>query len=160
MGIVGKKVSKRSAIAGLAVSLLLLALLAACGGGSSSTPIQVNVTPATTAQLWPTVTGWPTQTQQFTANVTGTSNTAVTWAVTGGAANGTVDSTGLYTAPPLPVPNPATVTITATSSADSTKSGSGRVNIQTPTTQTTFTVTVTATEASTQHSQPVTLVVQ
>src|ERR1700747_3270769 len=39
------------------------------------------------------------QTQQFTATVTGTTNAAVTWSVAGGAANGTITASGLYTAP-------------------------------------------------------------
>jgi hypothetical protein len=38
-------------------------------------------------------------TQQFQATVAGSSNTAVTWSVTEGAAGGTVTSGGLYTAP-------------------------------------------------------------
>ena len=74
-------------------------------------------------------------TQQFSAAVTGTSNTAVTWTVSGagcsGAACGTVDSSGRYTAPSA-VPTPATVTVTATSSADSTKSGSASVTVAAP----------------------------
>jgi hypothetical protein len=67
-------------------------------------------------------------TAQFNANVTGTTNTAVSWAVTGGSADGTISSAGLYTAP-ANVPNPATVTVTATSQADSTKSGSATVTV-------------------------------
>src|SRR2546425_9300954 len=61
-------------------------------------------------------------TQQFTATVQNTSNTAVTWqvnGVTGGNATvGTISSSGLYTAPA----SPATVTVTAVSQADTTKS--------------------------------------
>jgi len=71
-------------------------------------------------------------TQQFTATVTGSSNTAVTWSVNGSNGGngtvGTVSSSGLYTAP-VSVPNPATVTVTATSQADSTKSDSASVTI-------------------------------
>jgi len=50
-------------------------------------PVLVTVSPATT-------TLQPGQTRQFTATVTGTSNTAVAWSATGG----TISSTGLYTA--------------------------------------------------------------
>ena len=54
--------------------------------------------------------------QQFTATVTNTTDTAVTWqvnGVTGGNATvGTINSSGLYTAPAV-IPNPASVTITA-----------------------------------------------
>jgi len=60
-------------------------------------------------------------TQQFNASVTGTTNTAVTWAVNGvaggSASIGTISPTGLYTAPGT-LPNPNAVTISATSVAD------------------------------------------
>src|SRR5256884_732352 len=70
--------------------------------------------------------------QQFTATVTGSSNTAVTWevnGVTGGnSTTGTVSTSGLYTAPAT-VPNPANVTVTAVLQADTTKSASATVTI-------------------------------
>lgn len=73
-------------------------------------------------------------TQQFIATVTGTTNTAVTWQVngtTGGNATvGTIDTTGLYTAPST-VPSPATVTIEAISQALSSAVGSESVTIVT-----------------------------
>ena len=100
--------------------------LGGCAGSSSHTPsstVAVSATPATaTVALG--------KTQQFTASVTGSSNTAVTWSVAGGASNGTIAATGLYTAPTT-VPNPAQVTVTATSQADSTKSASATVTITT-----------------------------
>jgi formylglycine-generating enzyme required for sulfatase activity len=67
-------------------------------------------------------------TQQFTATVTGTANTAVTWSVDGGAANGSIDPSGLYMAPAT-VPDPARVTVTATSVADASASGAAEVTI-------------------------------
>jgi hypothetical protein len=67
--------------------------------------------------------------QSFTANVTGTTNTSVTWNVAGGAANGTITQAGVYTAP-ASVPNPAQVTVTAKSTADATKSGNATVTVQ------------------------------
>src|SRR5208337_1297212 len=80
-GKVGRKVSKRSAIALLCFSLALLGFMLACGG-SSSTPVGVSVTPAT-ASLWPndSADGWPSSTQAFTATVSNTTNTAVTWSI-------------------------------------------------------------------------------
>jgi Fe-S cluster assembly iron-binding protein IscA len=70
--------------------------------------------------------------QQFTATVTGSTHTGVTWKVSGagcsGAACGTITSTGLYTAPGT-VPNPAQVTVTATSAFDFSKSDSATVTI-------------------------------
>ena len=63
-------------------------------------------------------------TRQFTATVTGTSNTAVTWAVleSGG---GTVSASGLYTAPATA----GTYRVRATSVADPTKSASATVTV-------------------------------
>lgn len=64
-------------------------------------------------------------THQFAASVTGISKTAVTWTVSGtgcgGAACGTISSSGLYTAPAA-VPSSAAVTVTATSVAVATQS--------------------------------------
>ena len=72
---------------------------------------------------------------QFTAKVTGTSITGVTWSVNGagcsGAACGTVSSTGLYTAPDT-VPNPAQVRVTATAIADGVTMASATVTIIVP----------------------------
>ena len=74
--------------------------------------------------------------QQFTAAVTGTSNTAVTWSVNnvagGNSANGTVNSSGNYTAP-ASLPNPNVITIQATSAADSSAGGSSNVTLLNPT---------------------------
>ncbi len=70
--------------------------------------------------------------QQFAASVTGTSNTAVVWTVSGtgciGAACGTISASGLYTAPDV-VPVPATVIVTGTSEAEDTKSATSVVTI-------------------------------
>jgi hypothetical protein len=71
--------------------------------------------------------------QQFAAKVAGTSNTAVTWTVSGagcaGTACGTITTAGLYVAPAT-VPSPATVTVTATSQANPSKAASAVVTIQ------------------------------
>jgi len=71
------------------------------------------------------------QTQQFTATVNDT-NTAVTWSVSP-AGVGSINSTGLYTAPAT-VTSPQTVTVTATSQADTSKSGSATVTLYPPVT--------------------------
>ena len=73
-------------------------------------------------------------TRQFFASVAGTSNQSVTWGVqsgvTGqgcqGAACGSVDSNGLYTAPAA-APSPNAILIVATSQADPTKSAAGAI---------------------------------
>ncbi len=60
-------------------------------------------------------------TKQFTASVTGTTDTSVTWTATGGS----VSSNGLYTAPATA----GTYTVKATSVADTTKSASATVTV-------------------------------
>jgi len=72
------------------------------------------------------------KTQQFTANVSGTTDTGVIWqvnGVTGGNATvGTISTSGVYTAP-LVAPNPSSVTITAITGADTTKSANATVTV-------------------------------
>jgi hypothetical protein len=73
-------------------------------------------------------------TLQFTATVTGSSNSTVNWSVSGiaggNATVGTIQASGLYQAP-ANVPSPDTVAVTATSQADSTKSDSFALKITT-----------------------------
>src|SRR6202166_3787416 len=84
-----------------------------------SQPAQVSVS------LSPTTASLSTGAQkQFTASVSGSTNTAVTWAASGG----TITSGGLYTAPS----SAGTYTVTATSAADSTKSASAVVTVSQP----------------------------
>jgi hypothetical protein len=66
------------------------------------------------------------QTQQFTATVSGTTNTAVTWSISPQV--GGISSTGLYTAPAT-ISTPQTITVTATSVADLTKSSSATITL-------------------------------
>jgi DNA-binding beta-propeller fold protein YncE len=73
----------------------------------------------------PTCTIGTNETFTFTAPVSGTSNQAVSWSVSG---VGTIDpSTGLYTAPATA----GTATVTATSVADPTESASATVTVAT-----------------------------
>jgi hypothetical protein len=62
-------------------------------------------------------------TEQFSAQITNSSNTAVTWSAT----SGTVSTAGLFTAPTVTATK--TVTVTATSVADTTKSASATVTV-------------------------------
>jgi len=64
--------------------------------------------------------------QQFTATVTGTSDTAVTWSMSPSV--GTLSTSGLYTAPGT-ISSSQTVTITATSVADPTESAGATVTL-------------------------------
>jgi hypothetical protein len=143
---------------GIAVICLGLGLMAliSCGGvgGSGGTAPLVTVSPGlATLFAYEAGNSWPVgvSQQQFTANQ------SVTWAVTGGSANGTVDGTGLYTAPAL-VPGPGTVTVTATSA---TSAGAAFVTVAAPTALGTSQITVTATAVGgAAHGDVVTLTVQ
>ena len=74
--------------------------------------------------------------RRFFAAVTGSANTNVSWTVQSavlgqgcsGAACGSVDSTGLYSAPTV-APSPNAISVTATSLADATKSATATVAI-------------------------------
>ena len=113
---------------GLSLALLGLVLFVGCGGGSSSGGgggVHISLTPSSAVAVPVTLT------QQFTATVSGTSNTAVTWSLSGTACNGatcgTISGNGLYTAPATP---PASnVIVKATLNADSTKSASVNVSV-------------------------------
>lgn len=96
----------------------------------TSPPIGVAVTPASAAVILG-------NTQAFTATVTNTSDTSVSWSVNGvaggDAAAGTITPGGVYTAPAdLPATagaSPVGVRITAVSHADATKSASSSAMI-------------------------------
>src|SRR5205807_1069523 len=70
------------------------------------------------------------QTQQFSATVTNSANTAVTWSISP-AGTGSIDSTGLYTAPASITGQPV-VTVTATSAADATKTALAMIALYAP----------------------------
>src|SRR6202050_3489122 len=106
-------------------SLLVLVLFASgCGGNSPSpspqpTPlVTVTVTP-------PTANVYQGATTQFHAKVDGTSNSAVTWTVQDNF--GTIDSTGLYTAPKDSSGGPENVI--ATSKERSSATGQAQVTV-------------------------------
>jgi len=96
--------------------------------GSGTPAISVTSTPAGVTNIYTSAT------QQFSATVVGETNTAVNWLVNniagGNATAGTIDTTGLYTAPST-VPSPALVTITAVSQASASVTGSYPVTIVT-----------------------------
>jgi hypothetical protein len=85
---------------------------------TSAAAISVSISPTTA-----TVASGGTE--QFSAQLTNTSNTAVTWSAT----SGTVTTAGLFTAPTVTATK--TVTVTATSVADTTKSASATVTVNT-----------------------------
>ena len=80
----------------------------------------------TTISVAPTlVTVTAGATQQFTATVSGSANTSVTWTVQEGSAGGTVNSTGLYTA----AATAGTYHVVATSVADGAQSAVATITI-------------------------------
>jgi hypothetical protein len=112
-------------------------LVCLVAGLSAHAPAQVSVTISPSLITMATLA-----TQPFTATVTGSSNTAVTWQVNGvsggTSTNGVVSTTVLGTANeaiylgPSTVPSPASVSVTAISQADPTKSATATVTIQLP----------------------------
>lgn len=88
-------------------------------GGTTTTPVSVQVGPLS-------VNLNVSQSEQLTATVAGTTNTAVTWAMNPQV--GTLSSSGLYTAPSS-IAAAQTITVTATSQADTTKSAQALINL-------------------------------
>jgi hypothetical protein len=113
-------------------ALLLVASFLGCGGLVGSGPpqppppnIAVTVAPAAASVLLG-------ESQIFTATVSNTANTAVSWSVDGipggDAAVGTIDAGGVYTAPQIQMAPPS-VSLVATSVADPSKSGAGTITV-------------------------------
>jgi hypothetical protein len=118
------------------LALLLAGCAAVRGSGSGTTPqpsapeqIQVSVSPSPAN----VTTG---SSQQFTATVSGSTNSTVTWSVNnipgGNSSTGTINSSGNYAAP-ASLPSANTVAIQATSSADSSAFGVSNVTLLNPT---------------------------
>src|SRR5437764_3531215 len=112
-----------------------LALLAAVFASVACAQVTVTISPASASAA-------TLATQVFTATVSGTTNTGVSWQVNGVAGGnasaglisttiGGTNSEALYLGPAA-VPSPTSVTVTAVSQADSTKSASATVTIQSP----------------------------
>lgn len=97
----------------------LVLILAACGGGSKPTIVQITNK----------ITSLPAgQTYQFTANVQHTQKMGVTVSLTGAGTLVQNDTTVIYLAPPAP-PSPNTVTVTATAANGSGVSDSDTFSI-------------------------------
>ena len=125
----GKSHRQRSDPVGISLGLGLMAiafLRGSRGGGDHHSPATSNGNREswTGRTLFADETGntWAagaTQ-QQFRATVNGATNQSVAWAVTGGSTNGSVDGSGLYTAPAIGT-EPGDSDRTATSAAGATK---------------------------------------
>ncbi len=105
--------------------VILCSVLASCGGGGGGNPLPAPTIASVSVSCSPTSvqTG---QSSQCTATVTGTGNysSTVTWS----ASAGTINSSGLFTAPAMA----GTVTVTATSVQDTTKTGNTTVTVTAP----------------------------
>jgi len=114
------------------------ALSNANGTTSGSAPVTIAAAGAPAISVSTNPSGvtvvYTSTTQAFTATVTGETNTAVNWSVNGIAGGnstfGTIDATGLYTAPAT-VPAPALFSITAVSQANASVTASYPISIAT-----------------------------
>jgi uncharacterized protein (DUF1800 family) len=114
----------------LAGTFAAVMLVCGCGGAGVTPPPVISVTVAPTSANIRAGSA-----QQFTAIVTGTTNTAVTWqvnSITGGNSTiGTIDGSGNYLAPAV-VPTQNSVTVSAVSVASASSSGSSPVTLMNP----------------------------
>src|ERR1700759_3876660 len=117
----GMKAKALSRVVVSLVGLVFVGWMGGCKSGTAGKVVNVAVDPTGVN----VVVG---KTLQFNATVTDTFNRAVAWSVAGGGANGTISSTGLYTAPAT-VPTPAQVVVIATSQKDTSKTGTATVTI-------------------------------
>ncbi len=100
----------------------ILSLLSLSLAGCMLSGTQAATNPAVTVTLSPTSASVQAgHSQQFSATVSGSTNTGVTWAATGGS----ISSSGMYTAPV----SAGSYLVTATSMADTTVSGSAAVTV-------------------------------
>lgn len=104
------------------VAAIFVILLSSCGGGGGA-GINSNTSPAKVTIAITSPNPLPTSVQsghevQFGVTVTGSANTAASWAVSPSSA-GTITSTGLFTA--ATVSSNTQTTVTATAQADTTK---------------------------------------
>jgi hypothetical protein len=110
----------------------LTAWLPGCGGGGSAEtlPPPSPVVSVTISRVSGSILLG--NSEAFTATVTNTTNTGVTWSVNGtpggSASTGTITIAGTYTAP-ADLPSPPVVQVTATSVADSSKSATAQITI-------------------------------
>jgi putative Ig domain-containing protein len=104
------------------LTLLAVALVSTSCGGVIGNPIgvgnhvEIGLSPASVTLL-------PNAKQQFTASLSGTSNTGVTWSATAGS----IDHNGLYTAPKIT--SATNIVVTATLIADATESAKASVTV-------------------------------
>lgn len=112
-----RRIPRRPLVALLAAAMLLL-MASACPGRGAR--ISISISPDSAKLL-------VGESQEFTATVSGTENTAVSWEASGGTIDGS-GNTVTYTAPE----QPGTFTLTATSLADPGKSATAEITVKEP----------------------------
>ena len=111
--------------------LIWAASFGGCGGATSSngrpSPGDPPADPAVTVNVTPNGIGqvWQGTQVQFSAQVNGVANQAVSWSVQEGTGGGTINSSGLYTAPTAA----GTFHVVATSESDPNVSGTASVEV-------------------------------
>ena len=123
----------RSLLAILSTVLAAILALVGCSSSSLSSTSPVNTSTSTNVPndvtIYPgTATVSVNQTIQFKAFLPSATTGNFTWAVTGGSANGSISSSGAYTAP-ASVPSPSTVTVTVTYSGNTSLTGTATINV-------------------------------
>lgn len=109
----------------------LLSVLLGCGTGAGPAPNSQPEPIVSVSLTEHNLTLGASETHQFAATVTGSSNTQVTWSISCFPGNtcGSIDPSGLYTAPSV-VSTASGVTITAASQADPSKTDSAIVELR------------------------------
>ena len=135
MPLLSRRNRKRLTPRTLAASAILAAgtWACACSSGGAQPPPPPPTPPAIVVTVKPPTDAVLLGNQAtFTATVTNTTDTAVSWSVSGisggSATLGTITPAGVYTAP-TDLPSPATLQITATSHADASKSGRASLTV-------------------------------
>ena len=125
------------------IAAFIAVSLTACDSYYQAPPsTQITISPTAIGSIPLLTVGSDGKTQsattiQFTGLVYYNSNTKVVWSIDNDIPSrdpstlGTIDATGLYTAPAL-LPNPATVTVRATSQADPTRFATARIPLVNP----------------------------
>ena len=107
-----------------ATTSITITATSAASGAQANAAVTVSPIAPITVAVTPNVASIPSGgSQQFSASVQGTGNTAVTWR----ASSGSISGTGLYTAPV--VSSNTAATVTAISSASSTVSANANVTV-------------------------------